>query len=233
MTNPVAARGHARLRADGDATQPTFSIIVPTLGRTRPRLVDALTSIARQLEPGDEVLIVSSDLNDVGNTARQHAQDKATGSHLLYCDDDDVFLPGALEAFRRWARDNPGKIGVFRRRFNAPITPQWRDPVLRPGNVQCMGFCIPNVPGKVGRWGPTSRDPDTARRLRKDGVREWSDIYVIEDSARLQDAEVVFVDEIVGLARPEKNLLRRLRHTLALRTRVRRLLGRSVDDYRK
>ncbi len=221
------------LRAGGDAARPTFSIVVPTLGRARPRLVDALASIARQIEPGDELIVAASDLNDFGNTARQHAQDKATGSHLLYCDDDDVFLAGALDTFRQWAAENPGKIGVFRRRFNAAIPPQWRDPVLRPGNVQCMGFCIPNVPGKVGRWGPTSRNPEVARRLREEGVRQWSDIYIIEDSATLQNAEVVFVDEIVGLARPEKNPLRRLRYRLALGTRLRRALGRPVDDHRK
>jgi glycosyltransferase involved in cell wall biosynthesis len=220
-------------RNDGDAARPTFSILVPTLGRRRPRLVDALASIARQIEPGDELIVVATDVNDDGNTGRQHAQDKATGSHLLYCDDDDVFLAGALDTFRRWAAENPGKIGVFRRRFNASIAPQWRDPVLRPGNVQSMGFCIPNVPGKVGCWGRKSRDPDVARRLREEGVRVWSDIYFIEESARLQNAEIVFVDEVVGLARPEKNPLRRLRYRLALGTRLRRALGRPLDDHRK
>jgi glycosyltransferase involved in cell wall biosynthesis len=200
---------------------PTFSVVVPTLARkTLPR---TLGSIASQIRPGDEILVVCSDENDAGNSARQRGVEAATSSHILFCDDDDVFLPAAFDVIREFAAQHPNAIGLFRRRFNAG-PPQWREPVVKPGNLQCMGYVIPNVKGKLGVWGAQSRDPVRQAQLEAQGFRHWSDSFFVTDTAALQDAPIIFCDAIVGHARPEGNPLRRLRYRLALRARVRGLL---------
>jgi hypothetical protein len=203
---------------------PTFSVVVPTAGRET--LERTLSSIASQIRPGDEIVVECSNENDVGNSARQRGIEAARSSHILFCDDDDVFLPGALDVMRLFAAEHPNAIGIFRRRFNAgPL--QWREPVLRPGNVQCMGFVVPNVRGRLGVWGPTSRDPETQAALVASGVRPWSDAYFVSDTAELQGAPVIFCDVVVGHARPERNPLRMLRYRLRLRTRLSGLLSRG------
>lgn len=220
--NEVWRPGPTAARPDG--APPTFSIVVPTLGRDT--LGRALASIVSEIRPGDEILVECSNENDVGNSARQRGIDAATSSHILFCDDDDVFLPGALDVMRQFAAERPNAIGIFRRRFNAgPL--QWREPVLRPGNVQCMGFVVPNVRGKLGVWGPTSRDPEAQAALVASGVRPWSDAYFVSDTAELQGAPVIFCDVVVGHARPEQNPVRMLRYRLKLRTRLSSLLNRE------
>jgi hypothetical protein len=186
-------------------------VIVPTIGR--PSLKDTLASIAIQIRPGDEIIVICNDVGDDGNWAREQGALGARGTHLLFCDDDDVFLPGAFDLIRDFARQNPGRIGLFRRRFNATVKMQWDEPRLTVGSVQAMSFCIPNVPGKVGHWIPVTPG--------------WSDIYVVQEAAREQGAEPIFCDAVVGFARPEKNVLRRIRYALRLRTRVRYLLGET------
>jgi glycosyltransferase involved in cell wall biosynthesis len=176
-------------------------------------LKDTLASIASQINPGDEIIVICNGVGDDGNWAREQGAERARGSHLLFCDDDDVFLPGAFEVIRKFAWENPGRIGLFRRRFNAAVQLQWQEPRLSFGGLQSMSFCIPNVPGKVGHWIPVTPD--------------WSDIYVIQEAAREQGAEPIFCDAVIGLARPERNVFRRVRYALRLRTRLRRLLGET------
>src|ERR1051326_8011975 len=92
--------------------EPTLSIIVATRGRKT--LKRTLRSIARQVQPGDEVLVLCDDSGDAGDTARMNAMPRACGSHLAFIDDDDVYAPGALETLRVFARENPGRIGIFK-----------------------------------------------------------------------------------------------------------------------
>jgi hypothetical protein len=73
-------------------------------------------------------------------------------------DDDDVYAPGGLEKMRRFAREHPGRIGIFK--MEHPVgTTHWRkdEPVLRFANVSSQNFLVPNVPGRLGRW--TDRPP--------------------------------------------------------------------------
>jgi Glycosyl transferase family 2 len=189
----------------------SLSIIVPTVGR--PTLVGTLTSIATQLRPGDELLVACNTDGNYGDRSIDRCQAKAEGDIVLFCDDDDVYTEGALDRIRAWASQNPGKIGLFRRGFNNGAA-QWRRPELKPGNVQRMCIALPNVPGKMPRW---------------TGYTTEVDIPV--EAAKLQDAEIVFVDDVIGLARPfEVGLARRLRYRLRLGTRLRVLLGAKEED---
>lgn len=111
---------------------PHLSIIVATVGRDT--LQRALRSVNDQpLLPGDEVLVVgdSPEIERVANECacryircpvggnfayaeRQHAMPLATGTHLLFLDDDDRFLPGAFAAIRSSIQKHPDRPLMFR-----------------------------------------------------------------------------------------------------------------------
>jgi glycosyltransferase involved in cell wall biosynthesis len=189
----------------------TLSIIVGTGGRAT--LVRALKSIALQLVPGDEVMIVRDDSGDAGDTPRNDAMPRARGTHLAFLDDDDVYVPDALAKMRRFAEENPGRIGIFKLEYAAGNR-RWVDPVLRYKNVSTQTFLVPNVPGKLGCW-------------EREG-RVAGDYRFIEATAKLQ-GDPIFVDEVTVLARPQNPIRRtwtRARYRAALRTRARRTLAR-------
>jgi glycosyltransferase involved in cell wall biosynthesis len=196
--------------------EPTLSIIVPTLGRKT--LERTLRSIAGQVRPGDEVLVVCDETGDSGDSARMSGMERARGSHLAFMDDDDVYAPGAFEKMRHFARENPGRIGIFK--MQHPVgTTHWRDgePVLRYANVSTQNFLVPNVPGRLGRW--TDRPP------RPGGGLYAGDYAFIVGTVELQ-GEPVFVDEVTVLVRPVRNPVSlawiRLRYRARLRSRLRR-----------
>jgi glycosyltransferase involved in cell wall biosynthesis len=199
------------------ASQVTFSVIVPTTGR--PTLGYALESIASQLEPGDELFVIRDDRGDWGDTARDDAIERATGTHLVFMDDDDEFLPGALATMRRFAKDNEGRIGIFRERRVLyghggeirHVAVMWRDRDL--DQTATPMYCVPNVPGKLGRFGGRSED-----------VRR-GDVAFMRETVALQ-GEPVWREEITFVVKPERSRLRDLRYRIALRTRLRRLLAR-------
>jgi hypothetical protein len=137
-------------------------------------------------------------------------------------DDDDQFARGALATMRVFALEHPGRIGIFRMRFlDGRVL--WTDPVLRLRNVSSQMLCVPNVPGKLGRW----ESPAYPR---------VADYEFIRGTAELQ-GEPIFREEIVAHIRSERRPLLRavkrvttpiaeLRYRASPRTRLRRALGR-------
>jgi len=190
----------------------TFTIIVGTTGRKTLRRT--LKSITSQLEPGDELFLLRDDSGDAGDTPRNQTMHRAAGSHLLFMDDDDVYVPGAFAKMRRFADENPGRIGIFRMEYTTGPK-RWRVPELRNRNVSTQIFLVPNVPGKLGFW---------EHRGTIHG-----DYVFIEETARLQ-GEPVFVDEVTVRVRPIRNPVQRLyvraRYRAALGTRLRALRAR-------
>jgi glycosyltransferase involved in cell wall biosynthesis len=201
-------------------SEPTLTIIVATSGR--PTLKRTLASIVPQLRPGDEIFIVRDDSGDAGDTARMSAMPRALGTHLAFIDDDDVYVKDALEKMRRFAREHPGRIGIFKMKHPVGTT-HWREgePVLRYANVSTQTFLVPNVPGKLGRWHERPRPSGKGTHI--------GDYVFLEETVELQ-GEPVFVDEVTVYARPIRNPLRllwvRARHRAALRTRLRELARR-------
>jgi glycosyltransferase involved in cell wall biosynthesis len=190
----------------------TFSIIVGTAGRKT--LMRTLRSITPQLEPGDELFVIRDDSGDAGDTPRNQTMHRAAGSHLLFMDDDDVYTRGALAKMRRFADENPGRIGIFRMQYT--VGPKrWQVPELKNRNVSTQIFLVPNVPGKLGVW---------EHRGTVHG-----DYTFIEETARLQ-GEPIFVDEVTVRVRPIRNPLRvlwiRARYRARLGTRLRALRAR-------
>jgi hypothetical protein len=160
------------------------------------------------LEPGDELIVAVNNDGQYGARAIDKAQQRALGDRLLYCDDDDVFVPGALGVIRAWADANPSAIGIFRRDCG-PDGLQWCVPSLEPrGNIQRMCLCIPNLEGRLPQWEDT-----------------WTEALIPRQAAELQDAEIVFVDHVIGRGRPVRNPVTRLRRRLRVGSRLRALYG--------
>jgi glycosyltransferase involved in cell wall biosynthesis len=178
----------------------TFSVIVPTTGRTS--LLATLDSIVEQLEPGDEVIVGCNADGDFGNAARRSMIERAKGTHLLFVDDDDQFARGAFTTIRRFAQEHPGRIGVFRMRYDNGLV-IWTEPEVRLGNVGSPMLCVPNAPGKLGRW----FDPEMPRH---------GDFAFLRSTAELQ-GEPIFRREVVAYIRADRRLLRRTS------TRIRKL----------
>lgn len=152
---------------------PTFSIVVPTTGRLS--LERALDSLVRQpVAPDDEVLVCGSGPalesrvaaygppfrylpyptgGHFGYEERTRAIAAATGTHLLFLDDDDAYLPGSLSAIRGVVAGAPTRPILCRM-----ITPAgqvlYRRRTVDVGNVGTPQFVTPNNPGKLGRWTP-------------------------------------------------------------------------------
>jgi hypothetical protein len=134
----------------------SLSIIVPTVGRwTLERTLD---SIRPQLHPEDELIVVYS--HEVtqdpslgrGGAEKVEGTRRATGTHLAFMDDDDVYLPGALDLMRAHAADVPV---IFRLDGSSVgIGTIWREPELRYTNVSTQMFVVPNDPTRLGEWAP-------------------------------------------------------------------------------
>jgi len=137
--------------------------------------------------------VLRDDSDDEGDTPRNGAMPRARGTHLLFVDDDDQYAKGALAKIRRFAEENPGRIGIFRMRFDHGLL-LWRKPVLEYANVSTQLFVVPNIPEKLARW---------ERRGKVIG-----DFVFITETAKLQ-GEPIFRDEIVVFARTDRRLIRR------------------------
>lgn len=143
----------------------SLSIVIPTLGR--PSLERTLESCA----DADEIVVVLDTsrggslpcelpANAVfaeghfgvtgGHAGRAHGIGLATGTHLAFFDDDDVYTPGAIGLMRDAACDRPV---IFRMDdyFHGII---WRDPSIWFGNVSTQMYVVPNQPDLLGSWEP-------------------------------------------------------------------------------
>jgi hypothetical protein len=149
--------------------------------------------------------------------------ERAAGTHLVFMDDDDLFASGAFATMRSFATTHPDRIGIFRMRLDDDRV-IWTDPEVRGGNVSSQMFCVPNIPGKLGRW--------------DHGRERAADYAFIAETVRLQ-GEPVFRPEIIALydsaMRPVPKVLNGVsrsfaeaRHQLALRGRARRARARLL-----
>jgi hypothetical protein len=191
-----------------------LTVILATTGRKT--LEAAVRSATSQMVPGDELIIVFDSSGDAGDTPRNRVMDGAHGTHIAFLDDDDEYLPGALDTFRRFARENPGRIGIFRIEYGVYGTP-WTEERKRLIATATAMYLIPNVAGKVGRFGRSPGAPPG--RL--------GDYAFIVETVAMQ-GEPIWCTEVVQQIRPEKRPLRRLRYQLKLRTRLRNAVGRPV-----
>jgi glycosyltransferase involved in cell wall biosynthesis len=197
----------------------TFSVIVPTRGRRSLR--GTLDSIVDQgLQPGDEILVLCNNDGDFGNRARQSLLERASGTHLLFMDDDDQFALGAFDAMRQFAREQPDRVGIFRmRHLDGRVL--WRDPVLRRGNISTQMFCVPNIPGRLGSWVEAASE-------RPEG-RDYVGDYNFITSTIATQGDPVFRDVVVAHNRSDRRAFARIGNRITAGARA---LQRRVRAFR-
>jgi glycosyltransferase involved in cell wall biosynthesis len=118
----------------------------------------AIGSASSQLELGDEVIVVHDDAphNDWGAWARAEAMKDARGSHLLFMDDDDEYLPRANNTIRKAIQPEPDRVHIFRMARTAPFNDViWiSQDLAQPGQVSTQMIVVPNDPDRLGTWSP-------------------------------------------------------------------------------
>jgi len=148
----------------------TVSILVATVGR--PTLEHTLASIAPQLRPGDQLIVIgaTTEIRDRattygamfvhappgrnwGGSERAAGMQFATGDYVAFMDDDDVYLPGARDAMEAAMLAHPGKPTIFRMQIARTGELLWREPVAKMGNLGTPMMFLPNVDRvKQGTW---------------------------------------------------------------------------------
>jgi len=183
-----------------------LSVVVPTLGRST--LERALASAA-----GADELVVVFDVagggsatpcqlppNAIltegyfgvtgGHAGRAHGITLATGTHLAFFDDDDVYTPHAIRLMREAACERPV---IFRMDHYAHGV-LWRRPVLEFGNVSTQMYVVPNEPDKLGSWAEHAP-----------GFAEPGGDYTFISETAEAFGGVVWREEVTSIIRPERH----------------------------
>lgn len=162
---------------------PSLSIICPTGGQ-RDTLTRALQSAVAQLQSGDELLVERLDCH-WGHEARDQAMPRALGTHLMFLDDDDVYVDGALATVRAALVLEPDRVHIFRMRY--PDGREiWSSPTVACGNISTIMLVVPNTPGKLGSW----------------GTGYEGDLQFLSETLALRSEEPIFHEDVIGLVRP-------------------------------
>lgn len=179
-----------------------LSVIIPSVGRAS--LAEALSSCA----DADEIVVVADEANDPvslpvlppnavlcfvrggdhGYTARTRGMEVATGTHLAFLDDDDIYTPDAISLLKQHACDRPVVFRMDHYRHGI----LWREPVLEFGNVSTQMFVVPNVPEKLGVWAP-----------HMPGLAEPGGDYTFLAGCAANMGDPVWREELVAILRPD------------------------------
>jgi hypothetical protein len=193
-----------------------LSIVVATAGReTLGASVESATS---QMRVGDELLIVFDDSGDAGDTPRNRVLGSLRGTHIMFLDDDDELVPGALDLVRAFAREHPGRWGLFQLDLG-PAGVVWKRTAMHLMAAATAMCVVPNAPDRLGRFGRVPGAPPG---------RLGDYPFLVETAARL--GPPVWCEEVIQALRPEKNRFKLVRYRLKLGTRVRGMLGREESD---
>lgn len=176
---------------------PTISVITPTIGRNSLR--DMLAALVPQLIPGDEVLVVgdgpqpnsrrivesfknsqiiyseTESVRNYGNFQRQIMLAKASADRIMFIDDDDRPLPGALSTVRNSAAAHPDKILMFK--MDHPAAGElWKRKSVEVENISGQMFIAPNRKDRLSKW-------STRYAADFDFMRSTVDLYPEKDDA--------------------------------------------------
>jgi len=193
----------------------SLSFLIPSAGRDS--LFYCLSSLAPQLEAKDEVLVIGDVLDQQwpqiealvasfgsqyryvefaghehtwGHAQLNYGMEQATGAYLSFCDDDDIYVPGAVAVIRAAANEAQGLPLLFRYVGYYGFLGWVEQDVLEEGSVGGHCLVCPNQKEKLGRW---------ADRYAGD----WD--FVQSTLAFYPSA--LWLDEVIAIARPSQEIL--------------------------
>jgi glycosyltransferase involved in cell wall biosynthesis len=192
----------------------SLTVIIPTMGR--PSLIETLQSVVRQLHTGDEAIVVSDGfIQEVGDicaafgpevrflytdvrTKNSGASQRdlgiaaaREGTHLMFLDDDDIYVCGALLTVRAAVERDEDAVFIFRMKYGE-AAPQpglvlWADPEIRLCNVGSPMLVVP----KKGYLTPWARFDPT--------VHDYWWAHWLSVQRRIE-----FREDIIALIRPSR-----------------------------
>ncbi len=171
--------------------QPRISVIIATANRR------SLRRAIRSSRWADEIVVVfdaaeplshphgclvhaEGPTHNFGSAQKIRGMREATGTHLAFMDDDDVYTRGAGAAIRAAVAARPDRVHVFRMRNRDKV---YAGPV-ESGKIGTPMFIVPREP--VGTW----------------TGRYGEDIDFISETMRLRGDEPLFHPEIIATIRP-------------------------------
>jgi glycosyltransferase involved in cell wall biosynthesis len=161
----------------------SLSVIVASSGR--PTLQRTLESIQRQMGSDDEILVSVNSNAPWGHAARNQLMKAARGDAIMFLDDDDVYLPGALTIVRRSVERSPYIMHMFKMLYSDGRE-LWRTTDVSCGNVSTQMVVCPNNQPMLGRFG--------------EGVYE-GDYHFIKSSMD-RFGQMAWHDAVIALVRP-------------------------------
>lgn len=189
-----------------------LSVIVPTCGR--PTLKNTILSIAPQLQDGDELIMIHDGPQDGwpeaprgpkfrfvrthektsnnGASQRDRGMELAEGTHLMFCDDDDIFVPDALAAAREAIAKYPNNLLIFRMQYGHSEMTLWRHPAYELCNVGTPMLVVPNsrlLPSWAGL---------------QENIHDYLWGKAVQDERGLQP---IFIDKVISIIKPRKDQL--------------------------
>jgi hypothetical protein len=168
-----------------------ISVIISTLGRS------GLDRAIRTSRWADEIVVVfdaeeplshprgckvfaEGPTRDYGSGQKNRGMIEATGTHLAFMDDDDVYTRRAGKLIRAAVTETPDRVHVFCMRNRDKV---YSGPV-ESGKISTQMFIVPRAP--VGRW----------------GGRYGEDFDFISGTMTLRGDEPVFHPEVIAIIRP-------------------------------
>jgi glycosyltransferase involved in cell wall biosynthesis len=198
--------------------RPLLSVIAPTIGRdTLPRMLQSVRDQApapvcelivvgdtcgndfvRSLEPVPALcaeyqaryLEHDAGAHMVGQPQRQAGMAAATGRWVGFCQDDDVWVPGAWDAIRASLVRPPRCPRLFKVRTQWGFV-VWDTGTVAEGHVDADCIVTPNDPRRLGRW----------------GLRYCGDYDFIAETVDLWRGNVVWEPALIAHARPRRSQL--------------------------
>lgn len=190
-----------------------LSIIVPTKGRLT--LKNTIMSILPQMTEWDEIIVVHDGAGDYwpaiplheiggkltfsrtevrtnnnGASQRDHGIQLASGTHLMFCDDDDTFTPDALAAAREKIAAYSENVLVFQMQYAHNKAVLWGHPSLMVCNVGTPMFVVPRVPG-LPLWSEFDKEMN---------VHDHRWINAVVNRTKMQP---IFIEKVIAIIRPE------------------------------
>jgi glycosyltransferase involved in cell wall biosynthesis len=162
-----------------------LSVLIASSGRTE--LQRAIDSVVPQLQDGDEIFVHINNDCPWGHASRNLMMDVARGDYLLFLDDDDAFVPDALQKVRSAVAGAPDvPIHMFKMDYGDHQL--WGDQEIRLGNVSTIMFCVKRELAETCIWEEHAYE---------------GDYFFISEAAERADNSVAWHDIVTGLVRPE------------------------------